>query len=81
MDAYRLSDVREAEDLDLDTMTNKGPLVIEWAERIQEVLPAERIWIQFHYVNNDQRDLVIKPYGARYQLLVTNLQKQVYGVH
>jgi len=39
LDAYRLRGAREAEDLDLDAMLETSPLVIEWAERIQETLP------------------------------------------
>jgi len=81
LDAYRLSEVREAEDLDLETMTSMGPLVIEWAERIQEALPSDRLWIQFHYVSDDQRDLMFQPYGTNYQSMVAHLQKLVYGTH
>jgi tRNA threonylcarbamoyladenosine biosynthesis protein TsaE len=39
LDAYRLENAHEAEHLDLDRMLVEGSLVIEWAERIQEVLP------------------------------------------
>ena len=41
MDAYRLDSAPEAAELDLDEMLAQGSLLIEWPERIREVLPAE----------------------------------------
>ena len=45
LDAYRLANWLEAEDLDLDRMLETGPLMIEWPERIKEVFPPGRLWI------------------------------------
>src|SRR5512133_1775825 len=42
LDAYRMQSALEAEDLDLDLMLEKGPLVMEWPERIAPVLPEDR---------------------------------------
>jgi tRNA A37 threonylcarbamoyladenosine biosynthesis protein TsaE len=40
LDAYRLESAWEAEELDLDRMLENGVLVVEWPERIREVLPG-----------------------------------------
>ena len=51
LDAYRLSGAAEAWDLDLDTLLESGPLVIEWADRIQSALPAERLWVTLRWAD------------------------------
>jgi tRNA threonylcarbamoyladenosine biosynthesis protein TsaE len=80
LDTYRLSGPAEADDLDLDFMFEDGPTVIEWADRIQAVLPAEHLWIALRWVDFDQRDLVFSARGERYQALLHQLRKQVFGV-
>ncbi|MEN6393677.1 MAG: tRNA (adenosine(37)-N6)-threonylcarbamoyltransferase complex ATPase subunit type 1 TsaE [Anaerolineaceae bacterium] len=80
LDAYRLRGAREAEDLDLDAMLETSPLVIEWAERIQEALPQEHLEVNLSWVDEDQRDLVFIARGERYHKLLARLRKQVFGV-
>lgn len=80
LDAYRLANAAEAEDLDLDTLMESGPLVIEWADRIQAVLPEERLWVNLVWVDDEQRDFVVTAQGARYQALLNDLRAQVYGI-
>jgi tRNA threonylcarbamoyladenosine biosynthesis protein TsaE len=80
LDSYRLSGAAEAEDLDLDALLESGPLVIEWADRIQGVLPKERLWVVLHWVDENQRDIVFSACGPRYQSLLYDLRKQIYGV-
>lgn len=80
LDAYRLSGASEAEELDVDAMLENGPIVIEWADRIQSILPAERLWITMRWVDDGQRDLLISAHGPRYQLLLAGFRRQVFGV-
>jgi tRNA threonylcarbamoyladenosine biosynthesis protein TsaE len=80
LDAYRLSGSSEAADLDLDSILDEGALVIEWADRIIEALPAEHFWITLHYVDDSQRDLVFSARGEHYLELLNQLREQVYGV-
>jgi tRNA threonylcarbamoyladenosine biosynthesis protein TsaE len=80
LDAYRLNHPDEAEELDLDAMLGQGPLVIEWADRIREALPLEYLWIRLRWVEIEQRDLLISARGERYQHLLHNFRRQVYGV-
>jgi tRNA threonylcarbamoyladenosine biosynthesis protein TsaE len=79
LDAYRLSGALEAEDLDLDAMIETGPLVIEWAERIQFILPKEHLWITLRWIDFDQRDMVFTARGAYYQKLLATFRKRIYG--
>lgn len=79
LDAYRLSGAQEADDLDLDTLMDSGPLVIEWADRIEETLPEERLWISLRWIDTGQRDLVFTAAGVRYQAMLSELRKRLYG--
>ena len=79
LDAYRLQNWMEAEDLDLDLMIEKGALLIEWPERIKEVLPEERLNINLNYVDDTQRGMVFSPRGERFKTLMTHFRKQVFG--
>ena len=80
LDSYRLSGAAEAEDLDLDALLESGSLVIEWADRIQGALPKERLWVVLHWVDENQRDIVFSASGPRYQALLIDLRKQIFGV-
>jgi tRNA threonylcarbamoyladenosine biosynthesis protein TsaE len=80
LDAYRLSGPAEAIDLDLETLLESGPLLVEWADRIEAALPAERLWVTLRWADENQRDMVFTASGRRYSELLKQLQKQVYGV-
>ncbi len=80
LDAYRLSGPAEAADLDLDIMLEDGSLVIEWADIIAGALPDERLWVNLHYVDEFQRDLVFSANGSHYQQILAAFRAQVYGV-
>jgi tRNA threonylcarbamoyladenosine biosynthesis protein TsaE len=79
LDAYRLTDGREAEELDLETMVEGGVLAIEWAERIDSALPADYLRVTLRYIDVEQRDLIFSPVGERYNSLISGLRKRVYG--
>jgi len=80
LDTYRLSGPAEAEDLDLDTLLESGPLLVEWADRVQSVLPQERLWVNLQYLDENQRDLRFQAFGARYEAMLAELRRQTAGV-
>lgn len=80
LDTYRLSGPGEAEDLDLDTLIESGPLLVEWADRIRSVLPGDHLWITLQYVDDNQRDLMFTARGGRYEDMLGDLRRQVFGV-
>ena len=79
MDAYRLDSAPEAAELDLDEMLAQGSLLIEWPERVREILPDEHMWISFEYVAEENRQMLIKAAGARYDDLLTELRQDLFG--
>jgi tRNA threonylcarbamoyladenosine biosynthesis protein TsaE len=79
LDAYRLQNALEAEDLDLDLMLENGCLVVEWPERIQAALPHECLWVKMRWIADEQRGMVFLPEGKRYAQALSEFQKQVVG--
>lgn len=79
MDAYRIESALEAEDLDLDTLLSTGPLLVEWAERINTALPANRLRIEMAWNAEEQRNLVFSPTGKRYEVLLAAFKRQAFG--
>lgn len=79
LDAYRLQSAFEAEDLDLDQMLENGALIVEWPERIRSALPKDCLWVELRWMAEEQRGMVFLPRGARYESLVTEFRRRVYG--
>jgi len=62
LDLYRLEKSQDALGLGLKEILNdpQGIVVIEWAEKIKNFLPLERRDIYFHYLNENERKIIIK---------------------
>jgi tRNA threonylcarbamoyladenosine biosynthesis protein TsaE len=58
IDLYRLDEAREVETLGLNELFDSGDLVLlEWAERFPELLPAERVEIRLRTLDDDVREI------------------------
>ncbi|GAB4504376.1 MAG: tRNA (adenosine(37)-N6)-threonylcarbamoyltransferase complex ATPase subunit type 1 TsaE [Anaerolineales bacterium] len=79
LDAYRLESTPEAAELDLDGLLADGPLVVEWAERIQALLPAEHLWITLEDVAEEQRRLLFYASSKRYDIMLAELRQSLFG--
>jgi tRNA threonylcarbamoyladenosine biosynthesis protein TsaE len=79
IDAYRLDSAPEAAEVDLDEMLAQGSLLVEWPERIQEILPEDCMWISFEYIAEENRQLLIRAIGARYDDLLAELRQELFG--
>jgi tRNA threonylcarbamoyladenosine biosynthesis protein TsaE len=79
MDAYRLDSASEAEELDLEVMLAQGPLLIEWPERIDGLVPDERLWINLEHVDEEEREMNFKATGKRYDDLLEVIRHAAYG--
>jgi tRNA threonylcarbamoyladenosine biosynthesis protein TsaE len=80
LDAYRLEGPWQAEELDLEPMLESGPLIVEWANHIEEALPPDRLWITLRWLAEEQRGMLISGQGRSYQKMVATLRQMVYGV-
>ena len=79
MDAYRLDSALEAEELDLDSMLAQGPLLIEWPERIDGLVPDERLWVKLEHIDEEEREMKFKASGKRYDDLLEIIRHAAYG--
>jgi tRNA threonylcarbamoyladenosine biosynthesis protein TsaE len=79
MDAYRLDSTPEAEELDLDAMLAQGPLIIEWPEHMERLIPGERLWVQLEYVDEEEREMRFKSSGKRYDDLLQVIREATFG--
>jgi tRNA threonylcarbamoyladenosine biosynthesis protein TsaE len=79
MDAYRLRDAADAEDLDLDFLLETGALIIEWPERIRPVLPAQHLWVSLSWVADEKRAMVFTAAGDRLTGLMAEFRQKVFG--
>ncbi|KFZ44779.1 hypothetical protein DS62_00940 [Smithella sp. SC_K08D17] len=65
-DVYRLNSYSEFEDLGYEEyFCGKGIVVIEWAEKIIQILPADAFFISFEYIDENKRKIVIKGLKGR----------------
>jgi tRNA threonylcarbamoyladenosine biosynthesis protein TsaE len=80
LDAYRLSGDAEAIDLDLDAMVERGPLIIEWADRIEGTLGEDQLWVNLEWLDETQRQFLFSARGEYYQSLLSDFRKEIFGV-
>jgi tRNA threonylcarbamoyladenosine biosynthesis protein TsaE len=67
LDVYRLEDPAETIDLDLPDLLEDGITVIEWGERIDAVLPTDRLLIELTFGDgDDDRHLRFDLAGSRW---------------
>jgi tRNA threonylcarbamoyladenosine biosynthesis protein TsaE len=79
MDAYRLDSTPEAEELDLDTMLAQGPLIVEWPERIDGLVPNENLWVKLEHVDEEECEMKFKSHGKRYDQLLDVIRHAIGG--
>lgn len=66
VDFYRLERLSEMDELGLDEMAKEGVVVIEWADRFADALPAELLKVDFKFVSESEtkRDISLIAFGA-----------------
>jgi len=79
IDTYRLESILEAEELDIDNMLNYGAMVVEWADKIEEILPKERLWVQLDHLDDTRRGMIFSAVGYEYQSLLENFRKMSFA--
>ena len=80
LDCYRLESGAEAQNFGIeDYLYGDGVTLIEWPQRIAEILPAENLRIKLAYVSETRRSLRLEPVGARYVQLVNDFKKTAFG--
>ncbi len=66
LDFYRLNSAAEFSELGLEEILyGRGAVAIEWAERLGEDLPEQRLEVHLEFRNETSRSLTFSAFGAR----------------
>lgn len=76
LDAYRLEGPTAVEAIGFDDILEAyGPLLIEWPERIQAVLPPHRLWIEIDRHHDERRIFHMNAEGLEHNQLLELVRK------
>ena len=80
IDLYRIANAAEAWALGLDDVwISGGVCIIEWPERAQDILPAERLWIRLTAIDELRRMFHMEAQSASYQALLEDYRRAAFG--
>ena len=79
LDAYRLESTLEADELDLASMLAQGPLLIEWPERMEKLIPRQHLWVRLEHLDQEERKMNFTSHGKRYDELLEIVRHATYG--
>lgn len=81
IDLYRLETGAEARATGLeDLFFGDGICVVEWAERVRDILPGDRLWVTLRHVDESKRELQFEAHGERFQTLLERFRQEAFGV-
>lgn len=72
MDVYRIEEAASNMGLE-EHFQKEGVSIIEWADMISDILPEERLEIEFKVVNENTRVLYFRPFGKQYEDLCNSV--------
>lgn len=80
MDAYRLVSLEEAYEVDIERFIySDGVFVLEWADRIKDILPENIVSINLKAgIDIDKREVTLLGKGKTYDCLAKELEKYDY---
>jgi tRNA threonylcarbamoyladenosine biosynthesis protein TsaE len=78
IDLYRINDPEELENIGFEHyIGGDGVTVIEWADRADDVLPAERLSVYLTHVDDKSREIGFLAEGERYKKLLEDLRREL----
>lgn len=81
VDCYRLEETAAQWTVGLeDVLDGVGAVMIEWPERIEAMLPDDRLWIALSYVSETRRKMRITATQERSVALLEAFKKSAFGV-
>ena len=68
LDLFRVSVIAEFSELGLEEILyGRGAVAIEWAERLGEDLPAERLEVHFRFLGEEERGIIFYAFGDKFE--------------
>jgi tRNA threonylcarbamoyladenosine biosynthesis protein TsaE len=81
LDCYRLQTAADAESIGLDDILDgTGPVILEWPERIESVLPRQRLWIELRVLEPTRRNFILEASGKRSEELLQKFRESTFGI-
>jgi tRNA threonylcarbamoyladenosine biosynthesis protein TsaE len=81
LDCYRLKGSAEAESIGFEEIINgRGPVILEWPERIEDILPPQRLWIELRVLEATRRNFIFEGIGKHYEDLIGKFREMTFGV-
>ena len=75
MDVYRLETPQQIEELGYQEYLGSQSIgIIEWAEKIEDLLPEEYLKIKMVAVGSHEREIQLIPYGSRYEEIISQVR-------
>jgi len=80
VDAFRMEGVDDGYLIGLhELIEDKAPILLEWPERIAQMLPSERLWITLRWVDELRRGLQVEACGLRYERMLDHFRRSAFG--
>lgn len=81
LDCYRLYGTADADSIGLDDiLEGNGPVILEWAERIEDALPEHKLWIDIRVLEFTRRNFFFEGIGARPQAIIDAFRTVTFGI-
>jgi tRNA threonylcarbamoyladenosine biosynthesis protein TsaE len=81
LDCYRLQDADDTSSIDLDEILDgHGPVIVEWPEHIEGLLPPQRLWIELRIIERTRRNLTFEGSGTRYENMIKQFRDLTFGI-
>jgi tRNA threonylcarbamoyladenosine biosynthesis protein TsaE len=81
IDCYRLETLADAITMGLeDILASDGAIMIEWPERIEKMLPPDRLTITMRYESETRRNLRVQAVNGRSAALFEAFKRSAFGI-
>jgi tRNA threonylcarbamoyladenosine biosynthesis protein TsaE len=78
LDAFRLRN-GEFPGLEIEDALGRGAIVVEWPERLEGILPEDRVQVEMWWIDETRRNLRIEGKGARSEEILRAFRKLAFG--
>lgn len=80
LDCYRLDSGAQTLALGFDDLLEAdGILLIEWPERMAEILPPDHLRVTLRWIDDTKRNLRMEARGARYEKILGDFRHSAFG--
>lgn len=81
LDCYRMQSLEDIEAIGFeDLLDGQSTILIEWAERIENLLPESYLWVDLRAIEATKRNFLLNARGKHYQTLIESYRHSIFGV-